>query len=531
MKSDETERLLARTIEGDATADEQAQLAELLRGDEGAKEHARKQLEIDAHLSIVMEGDFSSEKHMREIMNNVESADSEQFAMGVESRLNRRRWTERLGAIAAVLLLSCFGIFYFSASNIEPLAMATVSRAENVVWSEGALSRGQALESGSSLRIENGLLELDLDGRGRLIVEGPASMDFPEAGRAVLHHGRIVMRATVKGHGYSIETPQGNIIDLGTEFGVSVADNGMVETHVIDGSVEAVSNTGKRVTLMRNDALRMGEGGDKEITADLGQFYTSMPPQQDAPLNFIHWGFDDAKGNLSRASGGLSTDPDVMTDMIFHAMEDGTGPRWTEGPQGAAIKLDGLGSYAESGYRGIEGAQPRTVCFWINVPQDFSPRQGFGIVSWGELRNLKGVGTAWQISANPLESDGPIGRLRLGLGGGQILGSTDLRDGLWHHVAVVMYGGSQPNVGTHILLYVDGEQEQVSRRALQEVRTEVDRAKHGVWVGRNVSYRTSDPQHVHGGFFRGGVDELYIFDSALNQKDIKELMGTVESEE
>ena len=88
-----------------------------------------------------------------------------------------------------------------------------------------------------------------------------------------------------------------------------------------------------------------------------------------------------------------------------------------------------------------------------------------------------------------------------------------------------MYGGSQPNVGTHVLLYVDGEQEQVSRRALQEVHTEVDRAKHGVWVGRNVSYQQSNPKHAHGGFFRGGVDELYIFDSALSQKDLKELMG------
>jgi hypothetical protein len=272
MKLDETERLLARTIEGEATAEEQAQLAELLRSDEAAKEQARRQLEIDAHLAIAMVGEFSTEKHMREIMSNVESADSEQFAMGVESRLNRRRSTQRFGAIAAVMLLSCIGIFYFSASTMEPAAMATVSRADNVVWSEGALSSGQALESGSSLRIEKGLLELDLDGRWRLIVEGPASMDFPEPGRAILHRGRIVMRATVKGHGYSIETPQGNIIDLGTEFGISVVDDGMVETHVIDGSVEAVSNTGRRVTLMRSDALRMGEGGDKEISTDPGNF-------------------------------------------------------------------------------------------------------------------------------------------------------------------------------------------------------------------------------------------------------------------
>ncbi len=57
---------------------------------------------------------------------------------------------------------------------------------------------------------------------------------------------------------------------------------------------------------------------------------------------------------------------------------------------------------------------------------------------------------------------------------GQVVGDTDLRDGEWHHVAVVLYGGSLPNVGTHVMLYLDGDPEPVSRRSLREVKTKIE---------------------------------------------------------
>jgi hypothetical protein len=107
-----------------------------------------------------------------------------------------------------------------------------------------------------------------------------------------------------------------------------------------------------------------------------------------------------------------------------------------------------------------------------------------------------------------------------------VIGSTDLRDGKWHHVAVVMYPGSNPDVGKHVLLYVDGALDEVSQRALREIDTEIGNADHGVWLGRNVSHDGRKDRREDGGFFRGSLDEVFIFGAALSSEEVRQLMKT-----
>ncbi|MEP2775883.1 MAG: LamG-like jellyroll fold domain-containing protein [Luteolibacter sp.] len=518
--------LLALVRDGEATPKQISELNTLLRGDASLLKMAREQNKMHSLLSVVLEDELSSERRIHGIMAEVKDADADRFVEGVEHRLMWRRWRMRAMAVAAVLMIALIPAIYLSQKVAKPSTMATLLRADGVTWTESVIGIGTALEAGASVKIDQGMLEIDLDGRGRLILEGPAHLDFPEEGRATLTQGRVVMRATEKGHGYMIETPQGNIIDIGTEFGVTVGSDGLVETHVIDGSIEAIPKGGKSVTLVRNDAMKMGPGGGESITADPGQFYTEMPPQHGKAPRYIRWSFDEGEGKIVGSEGELASSISNKADMVLQSMGKGALPSWIPGPSpaaGTALSFDGEGSYAESAYRGIGGGKPRTVCFWVKVPDDFSATQGYGIVSWGK-HDPHRPGEVWQLSANPEEKDGPIGRLRLGLMGGQIIGSTDLRDGKWHHIGVVMYGGSQPNVGTHVILYVDGELEKIPRRALQEVRTEIDEAEHGVWLGRNSSFRETGQKHPLGKFFRGGLDELYIFDAALSQSEVQSLM-------
>jgi len=513
---------LARLVEGQLNDEELGALIKALRSDPEVLGQARRLVALHGQMGVVLEGDLSSERRVDSVLKAIRDSDGDKFTSGVKRRLLVGRAGRRALAIAALLMLVGVGVWMtgFRVSRVEP--MATVQRSENIDWGvvEGP-GVGSDLSKGSVISFRSGLVELDLSGRGRMVVEGPAHLEFPEAGLAVLKRGRIVMRATKKGHGYRVETPRGSVIDLGTEFGVSVGADGLVETHVLEGSVEAVGGDGERMTLVQDDGLRFGETGSERIEMDGGQFYTQMPPRRTESLGFIHWSFDEGAGLFSvPTSGGMDAGG---SDMVFHAMDRGRAPRWEEGMFGTALGFDGRGAFAESGFPGIGGDKPRTVCFWVKVPDDFSTRQGFGIVSWGQYSENR-PGEVWQISVNPLVKSGPIGRLRVGLHAGQVVGETDLRDGQWHHVAVVLYGGSQPNVGTHVMLYLDGEPEPVSRRALREVRTKVEEADHGVWLGRNVTYIRSAPRHQHGGFFRGAVDELFIFDSALSLDEVREVM-------
>ena len=84
-----------------------------------------------------------------------------------------------------------------------------------------------------------------------------------------------------------------------------------------------------------------------------------------------------------------------------------------------------------------------------------------------------------------------------------------------------MYGGQKADTSTNILLYVDGELEPAARKAVMQIRTDTeDPRSPGVCLGRNV--HPSSRQSPRG--FRGSVDEVYIFDAALGQSEIRRLI-------
>lgn len=496
------EELLAKVLSGEADPAEVARFLEAAEKDDALRQRFVELAELDGMLGVALEDEFSRERRHLQIMQAVGESERDEFVVGVETRLKQRRWAVRFGSIAAVLALAFTGWLVFGKDQ----AVATVARLETVTWGDGApIQTGKGITKGHRLRFASGLVELQVGARGRMVVEGPADLEFTAPDRSVLRRGRVVMRVTPAGHGYRMETPQGAVVDLGTEFGVAVGDDGKVETHVLEGEVEAYPNGGGMVLLKRDDALSFSNGGER-IKADGGEFYTSLPPVRGSKSQAIHWSFDD---------------PSDPGDLELKRMNDSRLPEYVDGRFGKAMSFDGKGAYAESPFKGIGGGQSRTVSFWVKVPKDFSLREGFAVMSWGRFAAEK-PGEVWQIAINPTLEQGPAGRLRVGTHEGQVVGSTDLRDDQWHHVAVVLYGGSQPDVGTHVLVYLDGSLEPISRRALQEIRTEVEKAKHGVWLGRDITYGENTVKRV-GGFFRGEVDEAYIFDSALTREDIRAL--------
>jgi hypothetical protein len=85
-----------------------------------------------------------------------------------------------------------------------------------------------------------------------------------------------------------------------------------------------------------------------------------------------------------------------------------------------------------------------------------------------------------------------------------------------------MYGGQQPDISTHVLLYLDGRLESTARKAVREIYTDThsDKAR-SVWLGRNL-----DPAgyRKEWKFYRGCADEVYIFNTALSQSQVLGLM-------
>ncbi|HPE37087.1 MAG TPA: LamG domain-containing protein, partial [Spirochaetales bacterium] len=111
----------------------------------------------------------------------------------------------------------------------------------------------------------------------------------------------------------------------------------------------------------------------------------------------------------------------------------------------------------------VSGSASRTVSAWIMTDASGA------IISWGS----NSVSKAWQFRITGANEASPAGSLRVDVNGGYIAGTTDLRDGQWHHVAVVF----DSSIGTDITdaqLYIDGVLEGAGSSQARTVNTDLN---------------------------------------------------------
>ncbi len=399
-----------------------------------------------------------------------------------------------------------------------PVTLASATRTASATWQQ----LPNNILANATIVLTSGLAEFDLNGHGQILIEGPAEFTFLAANRARLTRGRISLHVTPAGRGYTIDTPDGQIVDISTHFAVSVDGKGTTEAHVINGAITARANdSSDTILLAQDDAAQVHAGQVKKLTANPGAFYTTLPPVTPTAPPFIRWRLDEGQGNFAKAqTHGFDS---ANTDLYLRGLRPNHVPTWVSGHQGQALAFSGSGAYAASDFPGIGGTNARTLACWVRMPQDFTAADGFALISWGHYSSTK-FGSVWQLALNALPKDGPMGRIRIGTHGGMLVGTSDLRDNQWHHVAIVMYGGIRPNIGTHVLVYLDGQLEPISHRTLRSIDTEISDKNHGVWVGRNITNTNDQISHPQG-FLRGQIDDVVIVAAALSQTDIRRIMN------
>jgi hypothetical protein len=533
MSIPDIDLLITRVLERDAKPEEAATLRAACGSDAALCRRFAREVALHRLTGAVVTGDDGESRFAAEVVARIQSSPADgtdtaptPIQLHVERRVRRTMLLSRATrslAVAAVLALAV-GLTLFMNSREG----ATLTRGESVVWTGGKVSAevGDRLKKGHVLEISSGLAELKFPAGVSVLLEGPARFEITGSKSARLDHGRLVARVTeVKGRGFVIDGPSGRVVDLGTEFGVSVERSGEMEVHVLEGSVTAESRQQQEsvVTLHQNEAMRLGAGPSQRMPADDGVFVTNLPPVPGRAPGFIRWSFEEKDGlDLHNSGRGLAESE--AGARLLSAREGGETARRIDGHLGRALAFDGISNFAESGFEGISGQAPRTVSLWARIPADLAITESYAMIGWGKV---EGRGSAWQISANPVADEGPVGALRVGTGMGAVVGTTDLRDGKWHHLTAVMYGGS-PTTGTHILLYVDGVLESTTRKSVRIIDTRPSTNLHGVWMGRNLSL--SDPAPPGASFFRGELDEVHIFAAALDQPMIHQVMAGIAPE-
>jgi len=167
---------------------------------------------------------------------------------------------------------------------------ARVVNVSNVQWSVGAKEYDEwsFVAPGESLKFERGLVNLFLANGAELLIEGPADVDFVSLKKVFARKGKLAARVSPSAIGFSIETPHANVIDRGTSFGLSVAEDSRTDVVVYEGMVDLdvlgdASHEHRR--LERGEALSVNRQGQlsRITTVESSEFLE--PPQVRAAGN------------------------------------------------------------------------------------------------------------------------------------------------------------------------------------------------------------------------------------------------------
>ena len=503
----ELNELCGAVVDGTLTDAQRARLAGLLRDSEPARRFYVRALGQSASLHT-----YASETH-------AEAPDAP--AKIIRSA---RWWFVALPAAAALAL----GVWLATNADREPAPaanefVARLTGSKDSAWRSGALAPGARLGKNQRLELAAGFAEITFDSGARVTLEGPALLEITSAWDGTLHRGTLKANVPSEAIGFRISNPAVDVVDLGTEFTIIADGKGAAEVLVLKGEVEAAPRTSAdqpTILLRENESRRFASSGVSDVSDSEKKFALFAQPlvlDRFAPtINFVHWSFDELAGDVLPADNGGQ--PRAVNDAHLIAA-DGSDRALTlsDGYRGRALHFDGQLS-ARAKFPGISGSAPRTVAFWVKVPEEANTDAW--MISWGtDLKKLSSRPV--QISWNRRPAEGAFGALRTDFGGGFAIGAHDLRDGRWHHVAVYFSAGDEATP-VQVKQYVDGRLE-------SSTITLTPRANNGssltgdatvmdvVWFGCRLTGK--QPER-----FRGELDELFIADRGLEPNEIVGLM-------
>jgi hypothetical protein len=172
------------------------------------------------------------------------------------------------------------------AADNSPVARLTALRA--VAWQPGStpLTEQTGLISGQQLELAAGEIELTFADGATVAVEGPAQLRLHSNGRAELTQGKLVAAVPPQAIGFTVQTPAATIVDLGTEFGVTVDPQGRTETQVFKGLVEVASAGGSVLVSAQRAPFKQRLSAGEAVRIDSTGTVVSIAPRMARPQPF-----------------------------------------------------------------------------------------------------------------------------------------------------------------------------------------------------------------------------------------------------
>jgi hypothetical protein len=214
-----------------------------------------------------------------------------------------------LTSLAAMLLMMAYVVL----NPKTTYEVATVVDSLQTQWSSPLTAqKGTRLAAFSEpIVVHRGIVKIESDKGVQIILEAPATFRFLSADEIVLDHGRLLAFVPERGNGFSVQTSNSKIIDLGTKFGVYADMNNTTELHLFKGKTLLIA--GKGQGSKQTAEVSSGRAVRVDYT---GQAVTDVPLRADI---FVH-DIDSQTGLLWRGQRIIN-----LADVVGDGCGFGTG--------------------------------------------------------------------------------------------------------------------------------------------------------------------------------------------------------------
>jgi ferric-dicitrate binding protein FerR (iron transport regulator) len=487
MKLDSEFKLLVQNyVDGRITEPELEQLNERLVREPEARIYFNEVLNLDSALAEAAMGQMPESPRIGEQPSSSQSS-SRSFSAG------------RILALVASMFLVIGGLWWWQTTQ---RVCATISSAAGV----DELTEGTVLRN-EMVAIEMGSLELVTTSGARIAVEAPAEFRFESAQRLHLKRGRLAAEVPPSAKGFTVVTPTGQAVDLGTKFGVDVPSQGNAEVHVFEGEVIAQSSGGgKRLSLRDGEAYRLqnGAGVARELRSS-----AFIRPNEVAALRAALDEGQHATANKILAE--LRDDATLIALLDFETDDLPAGTyRMTQGrwPGSRAPEFVNVGDHMKLDVGGEREWPQVTLAAWVRIDRMGEPFQSFlHTDGWGQQDGQ----VHWMVTHEST--------MRLALYGNRLASNSTNRDlypdsltpvlpqqGRWVHLAVIY-----DSTAGSVRFYFNGKFDKEERQNIAHP------ARFG--PGQIGNWNQRDRK------LSGRMDELLILGRAMTDEQVRTLFN------
>jgi hypothetical protein len=304
-------QLLSQLLDGQLTADELQLFTSEIAANDTARQELIQQLNLDEGIRLLHATGRDGETFTSAVETRLK-AEGDRFefcnrVLDLTDERTQRNFFRRLfvvtGLLASTAALVLLSVFFSNSrllqnqravtldgsvqsagdSPIENKApvddgVAVVTQLVDVEYENALQFRvGDALKPGGRLRLRKGTMRMQFYRGAVVTLEGPAELEIQGVNDAVLCAGKAWAHVPEPAQGFTLHTPDIEVVDLGTDFGVEVVPGQRTAVSVFSGEVELYEPNVSRseqapISLTTGQGLAFGAGQREEIAVDRSHF-------------------------------------------------------------------------------------------------------------------------------------------------------------------------------------------------------------------------------------------------------------------